>query len=135
MVDASSHRLPFTTVTSAGHSWTLQAKSGADRSPSPPAVKSFRSASRLGLAPHGSSRIMDVNADLHHPHLIGDCLIQIFTLLNEEDLIIASSVCRVSRVPLCGSSRTCANNVIIPLKCPAVVDLKKKIYIFFLGLA
>lgn len=70
------------------------------------AVKSFRSASRLGAAAavRSSSQTMDVNTDLPRPHLIGDCLIQIFTLLNEEDLIIASSVCRVSRVPLCGSS-------------------------------
>ncbi|XP_044067958.1 F-box/WD repeat-containing protein 12 [Siniperca chuatsi] len=30
--------------------------------------------------------------DLHHPHLIGDCLIHIFTFLTEEDLISASSV-------------------------------------------
>ncbi|XP_045913475.1 F-box/WD repeat-containing protein 12 [Micropterus dolomieu] len=32
--------------------------------------------------------------DLHHPHLIGDCLIHIFTFLAEEDLISASSVCK-----------------------------------------
>ncbi|XP_040920664.1 F-box/WD repeat-containing protein 12 [Toxotes jaculatrix] len=32
--------------------------------------------------------------DPHHPHLIGDCLIHIFTFLTEEDLITASSVCK-----------------------------------------
>ncbi|XP_075955971.1 F-box/WD repeat-containing protein 12 [Anarhichas minor] len=32
--------------------------------------------------------------DLHHPHLIGDCLIHIFTFLTEEDLIRASAVCQ-----------------------------------------
>ncbi|XP_070824864.1 F-box/WD repeat-containing protein 12 [Chaetodon trifascialis] len=32
--------------------------------------------------------------DLHHPHLIDDCLIHIFTFLTEEDLINASSVCK-----------------------------------------
>ncbi|XP_067448769.1 F-box/WD repeat-containing protein 12 isoform X1 [Thunnus thynnus] len=32
--------------------------------------------------------------DLHHPYLIGDCLIHIFTFLTEEDLISASSVCK-----------------------------------------
>ncbi|XP_078111482.1 F-box/WD repeat-containing protein 12 [Sander vitreus] len=32
--------------------------------------------------------------DLHHPHLIGDCLIHIFTFLPEEDLINASCVCK-----------------------------------------
>lgn len=30
-----------------------------------------------------------------HPHLIDDCLIHIFTFLNEDDLISASSVCKV----------------------------------------
>ncbi|XP_059189888.1 F-box/WD repeat-containing protein 12 [Centropristis striata] len=32
--------------------------------------------------------------DFHQPHLIGDCLIHIFTFLTEEDLISASSVCK-----------------------------------------
>ncbi|GAA6216413.1 F-box/WD repeat-containing protein 12 [Lates japonicus] len=32
--------------------------------------------------------------DPDHPHLIGDCLIHIFTFLTEEDLITASSVCK-----------------------------------------
>ncbi|XP_069579724.1 F-box/WD repeat-containing protein 12 isoform X1 [Brachyistius frenatus] len=32
--------------------------------------------------------------DPHHAHLIGDCLIHIFTFLPEEDLISASSVCK-----------------------------------------
>ncbi|KAA8590870.1 hypothetical protein FQN60_001813 [Etheostoma spectabile] len=32
--------------------------------------------------------------DIHHPHLIGDCLIHIFTFLTEEDLISASCVCK-----------------------------------------
>ena len=31
-----------------------------------------------------------------HPYLIGDCLIHIYTFLTEEDLIIASRVCKVS---------------------------------------
>ncbi|XP_053173768.1 F-box/WD repeat-containing protein 12 [Scomber japonicus] len=30
----------------------------------------------------------------HHPHLISDCLIHIFTFLSEEDLISVSSVCK-----------------------------------------
>ncbi|XP_035015777.1 F-box/WD repeat-containing protein 12 [Hippoglossus stenolepis] len=32
--------------------------------------------------------------DPHHPYLIGDCLIHIYTFLTEEDLIIASHVCK-----------------------------------------
>nr|XP_020466243.1 F-box/WD repeat-containing protein 12 [Monopterus albus] len=32
--------------------------------------------------------------DPHHPHLITDCLIHIFTFLKEEDLISVSSVCK-----------------------------------------
>ncbi|XP_073325460.1 F-box/WD repeat-containing protein 12 [Pagrus major] len=32
--------------------------------------------------------------DLHQPHLISDCLINVFTFLTEEDLISASSVCQ-----------------------------------------
>lgn len=43
---------------------------------------------------------MDVGMDLRHPHLIGDCLIHIFTFLTEEDLIRASSVCQVRSVQL-----------------------------------
>lgn len=36
--------------------------------------------------------------DPPHAHLIGDCLIHIFSFLSEEDLISASSVCKVSSV-------------------------------------
>ncbi|KAK5603480.1 hypothetical protein CRENBAI_006486 [Crenichthys baileyi] len=32
--------------------------------------------------------------DPHHPYLIGDCLIHIFTFLTEDDLISASTVCK-----------------------------------------
>lgn len=38
--------------------------------------------------------------DPDHPHLISDCLIHIFTFLTEEDLITASSVCKVRSVQL-----------------------------------
>ena len=36
----------------------------------------------------------------HHPHLISDCLIHIFTFLSEEDLISVSSVCKVRGIQL-----------------------------------
>lgn len=36
--------------------------------------------------------------DPPHPHLIGDCLIHIFSFLTEEDLISASSACKVRSV-------------------------------------
>lgn len=38
--------------------------------------------------------------DVHHPHLISDCLIHIFTFLTEEDLISACSVSKVRSVQL-----------------------------------
>ncbi len=43
---------------------------------------------------------MDVSTDPRHSHLIGDCLIHIFTFLTEEDLISASCVCKVRSVQL-----------------------------------
>lgn len=36
--------------------------------------------------------------DIHHPGLISDCLISVFTFLKEDDLIVASCVCKVSGV-------------------------------------
>lgn len=61
--------------------------------------------------------------DLHHPHLIGDCLIHIFTFLNEEDLIIASGVCKVSSVQLAEVAHNTEHNVIIspPKKCLIII--------------
>lgn len=55
--------------------------------------------------------------DQHHPHLIGDCLIHIFTFLNEEDLMLVSSVCKVGSVQLAevgciqNNTRNPANNL------------------------
>lgn len=42
---------------------------------------------------------------MDYPHLIGDCLIHVFTFLNEEDLVGASSVCQVSSVQLAEVAR------------------------------
>lgn len=52
------------------------------------------------------NRFVDISMDTHHPGLINDCLISIFTFLKEDDLVVASCVCKVSGVMACGS--TCA---------------------------
>lgn len=47
---------------------------------------------------------VDISMDIHHPGLISDCLISIFTFLKEDDLIVASCVCKVNGVTACGST-------------------------------
>lgn len=77
---------------------------------------------------------MDASVDSQCPHLICDCLVQIFTFLGEEDLIIASSVCQVSRArPVCGS-RGEEVEVDIPLKCAHGCGFVC-VFLYLLGLA
>lgn len=45
-------------------------------------------------------RFVDISMDIHHSGRINDCLISIFTFLNEDDLIVASCVCQVIGVTL-----------------------------------
>lgn len=51
--------------------------------------------------------------DIHHPGLINDCLISIFTFLKEDDLIVASCVCKVSGVTACGSTSCGFERIVI----------------------
>ncbi|TNM86904.1 hypothetical protein fugu_007134 [Takifugu bimaculatus] len=39
-------------------------------------------------------RLVEISMDIHHPGLISDCLISVFTFLKEDDLIVASCVCK-----------------------------------------
>lgn len=48
--------------------------------------------------------LVDIRMDVQPPGLINDCLISIFTFLKEDDLIVASCVCKVSGVAACGSA-------------------------------
>lgn len=58
-------------------------------------------------------RIVDISMDTHHPDLINDCLISIFTFLKEDDLIVASCVCKVSGVTACGSTSCGFERIVI----------------------
>lgn len=51
--------------------------------------------------------------DIHHADLIKDCLISIFTFLKEDDLIVASCVCKVSGVTACGSTSCGYERIVI----------------------
>lgn len=62
--------------------------------------------------------LVEIIMDIHHPGLIGDCLISVFTFLKEDDLIVASCVCKVSGVATCGStSCTKGKRLICDLIC------------------